>query len=239
MKNEKLIMPGIIFDSKNDNPIVDSDDSNYYIEYGKTGAYFATYENQIHFIKAVESLVRGHAFYKKYIKFLIEVVGIKTCQVLPNIEVTDENSKITLEMHHGPMLTLFDVTNIILNYLRKQEYPKITTFRVARIVLEEHRKNRVRLVRLSKTVHQQVTENKIFLNNNQGFGDVTSFLKIYHEGLDKRLLNQINEYIELSKEHDSFDNECLKVADELKKWGDLDLDDGIRNLETLIKKGDR
>lgn len=206
-------------------PCVSSDDSMYYLSYDKGDEFFSIYENEVHFYKGVEDLVRHHPFYKKYIKYLIEVVGIKTCQVMPNIEIPDDKkSKVTIEMHHGPMLTLFDVCEIVTQYYLAKRYEHITTAFIANVVIEEHRLNNVRTVLLSKSVHQQVTEGNVFLNYNMGFGDTETFLTKYREGITKPIADKINRYIQQSIEHDSYDNDVFRIAEKFKKWGNNDFD---------------
>lgn len=224
MAKNKTEMIGVIFDDtdKQSGPIVDSDNSDFFLQFKKDEDFFSVYENEIEFYKGVEKLVRTDPFYKKYIKYLIEIVGMKTCQVLSNVEIEDK-SKVTVEMHHGPMLTLFDVVMIITNWCRTHGI-KVTTYSVADMVLEEHRQNHIRVTLLTKSVHQQVTEGTVILNYNQGFGDVNSFLVKYHDGLTKEIVHAMNQYIEWSKENDSFDNDVLQIADKLKMWGNNDLD---------------
>lgn len=220
-------MHGVIFDTDPEmGPVVDSDSSLFYLLFNKNEEYFSIYENEITFYKGVEQLVRKHKFYAKYIKYLIEVVGIKTCQVLSNIEV-DENSKkqkVTIEMHHGPILTLFDIVQIVCTWLRAKGDENITTFKVAKIIIEEHRLNNIRTVLVTKSVHQQIHEGNIQLNYRQGFGDTQAFLEKYKEGVSKEMRAKINKYIEWSLENDSTDNDILKLADTMRKWGDNDFD---------------
>lgn len=213
-------MPGIIFSKMGSSPIVDSDNSDFYLPFRKEEDFFSIYENEIAFYRGVEQLVRTDPFYKAYIKYLIEVVGIRECQVLSHIKV-DDKSKVTFEMHHGPILTLFDITMIICNWFRHDGIP-ITTFDVADVILEEHRLNRVRVVLVTKTVHQQIHNDNIVLNMNQGFGDTAAFLTKYRTGIDEEMVININKYIEWSKENDSFDNDVLKVAEVMKVWGEND-----------------
>ena len=222
-------MLGVIFDDyKSPFPIVDSGNSSYYIPFYKDDEFFSSYENYIRFIKAVEKLVRKHTFYKKYISYLINVVGMNTCQVLSNISVSDSGKSkedVTIEMHHGPILTLFDICAIVTNYLMHQPNTNITTFSVANIVLEEHRLNNVRVVLLAKTVHDMVHNDNIQLNYNMGFGDTNTFLKKYASGIDRDMARKINQYIEWSKNNDSFDNNVLEVAETMKEYGNNDFDD--------------
>lgn len=206
-------------------PCVSSDNSMYYLPYDKGEEFFSIYENEVRFYKGVEDLVRHHPFYKKYIKYLIEVVGIRSCQVMPNIEVPDDKkSKVTIEMHHGPMLTLFDVCQIITQYYLAKHCPNITTAFIANVVIEEHRLNNVRVVLLSKSVHMQVTEGNVFLNYNMGFGNTEAFLVKYKEGITKPVAEKINRYIKQSIEHDSYDNDVFKIAERFKQWGNNDFD---------------
>ena len=220
MAKENENMLGVIFDQTEDKkPMIDSNNSNYYVPYYKGEDYFEVYENYVGFIKKCESLVRKHTFYKTYINYLVNVVGMKTCQVLPNIEVSETGKdKITIEMHHGPILTLFDTCEIVLNHLRAIGEPDITTFKVANIVLEEHRLNNVRVMLLTKSVHQKVHDDSIMLNYNMGFGDTAEFLRKYADGVDRSMRRNINNYIEWSKNNDSFDNNVLEVSEQMVRY---------------------
>ena len=222
---KKTEMLGVIFDKdEHKSPSIDAEHCDYYIPFDKHEDYFDIYENYVAFIKGCESLVRKHSFYSKYIKYLIDIVGIRTCQVLSNIEVGEDKKKVTIEMHHGPILTLFDHCAIVLNYFRSINEPNITTFKVANTVIEEHRLNNVRVVLLSKSVHQQVHSDNIMLNYNVGFGDTATFLKKYAAGIDRQTRKMINTYIEWSKSNDCCDNHVLEISDTIKKY-DNDFDD--------------
>jgi hypothetical protein len=221
-KNEEML--GVIFDSDPEQPTIDSENSVYYIPFYKNEEYFDVYDNYVNFIKSCESLVRKHTFYKTYINYLINIVGMKTCQVLPNIEV-DETGKgpITIEMHHGPILTLFDTCEIVLNHLRHQNCKDITTFKVANMVIEEHRLNNVRVMLLAKSVHQKVHDDSIMLNYKMGFGNTFEFLRKYSDGVDRAMRKNINDYIRWSMDNDSFDNDVLAISEHMKKY-DNDFD---------------
>ena len=222
---KKENMLGVTFeDSKH--PQIDSNSSVYYIPYDKSEDYFDVYENYVKFVKACESLVRKHKFYKVYIKYLIDVVGMNTCQVLPGIEAQEGKAKkVTIEMHHGPILTLFDICSIVLNAMIKRGNKNITTFSVANAVIEEHRLNHVRVVLLSKSVHDQVHLDNIHLNYNMGFGDTQAFLESWADGLDDSIKKNINEYIKWSMENDSTDDDVLALSERMKVWGNNDFDE--------------
>lgn len=229
MAKKTVDMLGVTFSPLSDEtggPCVDADSSMYYLPYDKNEEYFSIYENEVHFYKGVEDLVRKHPFYRsKLMKYLVEVVGVKTCQVFSNIEIPDNpKSKVQFEMHHGPILTLFDIVQIVTTYYRKKEYPHITTCFIANVVVEEHRLNNVRLVVMTKTAHQQVTEGNVFLNYNMGFGNTEAFLEKYKEGVTDAMAQKINKYIEASIEHDSYDNDVFRIAEQFKRWGNNDFD---------------
>lgn len=224
MKNKE--MPGIIFDrAEAPHPKVDSDSAPYYLEFDKTEDYFAFFDNEIAFIKNVEKLVRKHTFIRvTYPKFLKEVIGLKECQVMPGIK-SDDKGRISIEMHHGPILTLFDICEIVTNYLRNKGYKTINSFVVANEVIEQHRLNNVRVIMLNKSVHQKVHDDKIFLNYQHGFGDTLRFLELFKDGVEKGMRAKINEYLAWSMEHDSTDSDVLKIADTMREWGNNDFEE--------------
>lgn len=226
-------MPGINFDTVSaPHPKIDSDEAPYYLEFDKTEDYFAYFDNEITFIKKAEALVRKHEFIRKtYPKYLKEVVGLKECQLMPGIHA-DDKGKISIEMHHGPVLTLFDTVEIVTSYLRATGAKDINTFTVANRVVEEHRLNNVRVMFLSKSVHQKVHDDGIFINYRQGFGDTIRFLNKYKEGVDKSMRIKINEYIAWSMEHDSSDSNILRLGETMREWGNNDFDEYDSLIET-------
>lgn len=220
-------IPGIDVNKPNTNPTIDSDESYYEIPFYKDVDYMFSLENEVAFIKAVERMVRTSKYYSRYIAHLKVDLGLNFCQVKGNIS-EDEDAGVTdlIEMHHGPIFTLFDVTSIILNYMLAKDM-KITTFSVANKVIEEHFKHRVQTVMLCETVHQLVHDNKVFLNYRQGFGDLYSFLEIYYEGLDEIMISKIIDYIEKCKKYDSNDFGNLNVIVTRWKTEHYDEDDDM------------
>lgn len=214
-------MPGIIFENTKA-PIIDSDNSNYYLEFDKSDDFFGYYDNEIAFYKGVEKMVRKHKFIQTvYPKYLKEVVGLNTCQVMSGIESDDKN-KIRIEMHHGPILTLFDTCEIVAKHMIRNEYPHINSFSVANEVVEQHRLNNVRVIFLAKSVHDKVHEEGIYLNYKQGFGDTLRFLELFKDGVDKDMRIKINDYLAWSMTHDSTDSDILRLAGTMREWGNND-----------------
>lgn len=213
-------LPNIDFRKPHVNPTIDAEDSEYELPFYKDADYFTNIDNFVGFIRAVERQVRTSNYYSRYVKYIKEDVGLRHCQVLSNIEeemVDGGKSKGILEMHHGPILTLFDYVAIITDHLLVNG-KKVNTYIVSDILLQEHYNNNVQVVMLSKTVHEQVHENNIFINLNQGFGDISRFLKKYGDGLQADQIKKINDYIEKSKKYDSFDNNVLRLDGAIKKW---------------------
>ena len=212
------ILPDIIYTSKNNtsnksNPIIDSTSSMYQIPLYKDIEYFSNIESYVNFIKGCERVVRNNDRYKKYIYYLKNVVGLNHCQVLPGIE-PDENGKIEIEMHHGPIFTLYDYCEIILEYFIIKKW-KISTFRIADLILDEHQKNHIQVVMLLSTVHEEVHNRNIFINYQQAWGDLNAFIKKYGVAMSDNLKVKLNKYIDRSMMYDSNDFGVLKLNDTL------------------------
>ena len=212
-------MDGVDY-KKDDNLTITSDMDIFDISFYKDKFYFMNLDNFVAFIKGCEKLVRKHPDYDNFVGTIREL-KMDHCQVLGHVSRYDA----TIEMHHGPMLTLFDYCAIITEALiRRKE--KISTFRVAKLVLDEHYDEHVQIVMLSKTVHQLVDTGEVFINLNQGIGDVNGFLEKYHDGID-RYVDKINEYIDMSKQFKSHDSNILDLEDKMVNWSYRKLPSGI------------
>lgn len=212
------VLEDIVYSNPNKNPTIDSDESFYSLPFYKDEEYFSVLENYVTFIKSVETLVRNSKYYKRYIAYIKTDVGLNFCQVLSNIDEQDESDDL-LEMHHGPILTLFDYVSIVIDDLLYRKKP-INTFIVADIIIKEHMENNVQVVMLTETVHQLYhATGKPFINVRQAFGDLNRFLTKYKYGLQPDQINKINRYIASSMKYDSFDGGLLKLKENIQKWG--------------------
>lgn len=203
-------LPDIIYDKSNITPVIDASSSFYKILMYKDMDYLSNYESYINFIKGIEKAVRNNDRYKKYINYLKKEVKLDRCQVLK--DVTDMDADI--EMHHGPIFTLFDICAIVLEYFIIKKW-KISTFRVADVVLTEHQKNRIQVVMVSTTVHQSIHNGDIFINYHQAWGDMNAFIKKYKCALSNEYREQINRYVDRSLLYDSTDFGVLKLNSSL------------------------
>lgn len=211
-------LPNILYTTSNDSkviPIVDSLQSMYQIPLYKDADYFANVESYVNFIKACERVVRTSDRYKKYIYYLKRIVGLDHCQVLPDI-TPDDDGKIEIEMHHGPIFTLYDYCEIILEWMLMNNR-KISTFRVADIVLDEHQRNHIQVVMLLASVHEEVHQRNIFINYKQAFGDLNAFVKKYGPAISDPLKEKLNKYIDRSMMYDSNDFGVLKLSETFYK----------------------
>lgn len=205
-------LPEITYINTENSPTIDSDNSPYLLPYFKDDDYFSNYESYVRFVKGIEKAVRSNARYKNYINFLKKEVKLDRCQVLKN--VTDEDADI--EMHHGPVFTLFDVCSIVLEYFIMKKW-KISTSRVADVVLKEHEQNRVQVVMVSCTVHEEIHNGNIFINIHQAYGNLKAFIKKYNDAISDDYREQLNRYIDRSLLYDSEDFSILELNPELMK----------------------
>lgn len=204
------VLPNIEYSENKDNSVIDSDSSLYNIPMFKPPEYFSNLESRNTFIKSVERLVRTNDRYSKYISYLKREIKLNHCQVLSNI--SDEDCDI--EMHHGPIFTLYDYCDIILNYYIMKGW-KISTFRIADTVLNEHIKNRIHVVMLSPTVHEEVHLREIFINIQQAWGDLHGFLKKYGKALSDEQIQKYNRYLDKSMMMDTNTYDILKLNEKL------------------------
>lgn len=199
-------LPDILYMKTKLTPIIDSNQSTYQIPYFKDYDYFSNWESYNVFVRECEKLVRTNPRYKKYINYLKKEVKLNHCQVLSNL--TDEDCPI--EMHHGPIFNLFDYCSIIIEYYLIKGW-KITTFRIADTVLNEHLKNHIQVVMLSTTIHQEVHARDIFINYKHAYGDLNAFCKKYSIAFTDEHKEKLNRYIDHSLVSDSTDNGLLKL----------------------------
>ena len=177
------------------------------VSFRKDKYYFEDITVYNKFVKAVEREVRASQEYKIFINWVKKTLGINFCQVCSSIF---ESDNVEIELHHGPLFTLYDYVSVILNKYIDNDIP-ITTFAIADEVIEEHFQLRVQCVMLSKTGHEAVHNGDIFLNLKQGIGNVSEFIKKYSLYLTDDQKYRIARYIAMCQDTESFDNGILDV----------------------------
>lgn len=159
------------------------------------------------FVKGCESAVRTSPDYKVFIGFIKSKLGINFCQVSSQIYDTDA----TIEMHHGPILTLYDICSIMVNdFLRKNK--KIDTPRITDAVIDEHFELRVQVAMLAVTNHEAAHNQDLFLHVKQGVGNLNEFIDLYNPSFDDIHKYKIWNYINMCKNNPSFDTGYLDVS---------------------------
>ena len=203
-------LPGIKYEGGIERTI-STDDAPVVIVMYKPIDYFDDSQNYVKFVKKVEAMVRHSDDYKVFVNWIKNILGINFCQVSSQII----EGQATIEMHHGPLFTLFDYVSIILNdAIMKGE--KISTFRIADRVIQEHFDLRVQVVMLAKTNHEAIDNRDLFLNMRQGIGNVNAFISKYAHALDDEQKYKIWSYINYSEANDTFDTGILDVPNVIK-----------------------
>lgn len=130
-----------------------------------------------------------------------------------------DDNDADIEMHHGPVFTLYDVCAIVLEYFILKKW-RCSTLLVADQVLQEHENNRVQVVMVSSTVHELIHAGSIFVNYKQAYGDLKKFLQKYKDAISDEYKEQLNRYIDRSLLHDSNDFSILELNQSLIKKED-------------------
>lgn len=181
------------------------------ILYFKDNEYFFDDSSYSKFIKDVERLVRTSDDYKHFVGYIKNTLGINFCEILTKV---NESDNVEIEMHHGPIFTLYDICEVILNWFLKTGQ-KINTFRVANKVLDEHYALHVQVIMLSKTMHEAVHNKDVFMHYNQAIGNIDAFIKTYTNYLTDEQKYKIFQYADLCKNpafSKSFDTGLLDMA---------------------------
>lgn len=197
---------------------VDSNMLDFEIQFYKNPTFFMVMTNYVDFIKGCEKFIRRTKDYTNYVAHLKEL-GFTHCQVLGNIDsnFSEKKHSLTVEMHHGPIFTLFDYCATVITHMGKHNM-KVTTPRVAKIVMDEHWLGHIQTVMLSSTVHQAVDSGKLFISLKQAYGDLNQFLLRFKDGLTDYHIEKINRYIELSTKYKSTDNGLFDLKEAIHDW---------------------
>lgn len=201
-------LPNIQYSTESSRSIVDSPDALYKLQFEKNEEYYSNLESKVRFLKGCEKLVRIDDRYRKYIFLLKKKCKLNKCQVLSKL--TDQDC--TIEMHHGPIFTLYDYAEIISDY-HIDRGDDITTFDIANEILDLHWDHKIQVVMLSSSMHEEVHKREIFINLQQAWGDLHGFLEKYPLGAD--LKEKYNRYVDKSAMLDSTTRDILKLNDEL------------------------
>ena len=184
--------------SKGNVEICLKDSKYYYLPFNKSEVNFSDKNTREKFIKSVERRVRRSKLYKAYINYLKNDLKMDRCAVFGNLQ-SDKKSKTKIEMHHGPIFTLYDYVSIVLTkFLNEKEDSKLNTFDVAAEVLMLHKRKLVTTVMLSEAVHKSMDNPKTapFLTLEQTFGDLFEFVKEYGKYFSPKNIYNLKSYFD-------------------------------------------
>lgn len=185
------------------------------ISYWQNRSSLRDIEDFVAFVKGCEHTIRRSKEYSSFVAQQAER-GLIRCQILGHVE-SDGDDGVDIEMHHGPILTLFDYCAIVIDHMLNNN-ELVDTFKVARAVLDEHWEGHVQVVFLSKTAHELVDSGELFINFNQATGDVNSFLKKYKDGITPDRAEKINRYIDMCEQFDTYDNGLFDLKKTMTDW---------------------
>lgn len=188
---------------------------NVFLPYFRKEIDFTSSRDTNEIIKSCETLIRNDEAYDSYKAHLINnVQGMNKCALFSNIDI--EMAK--LEMHHGPIFNLYDYVEITIVYLLKNN-KQLSTFKVADIVLEEHRNNLIQVVMLSEMAHKAVHPKKPgikpeFISIDAAFGDLVGYISKYKDYISYKHLIKIKKYLNEYEKRNSDDLDTLLVLRE-------------------------
>lgn len=200
-------IPNITYNGNLAKNISTEDDYYESISYFKTIDDFIDESSYSKFVKSVENLVRTSNDYKVFIAYIKDTLGLDFCQVFSKISDVDA----TIEFHHGPIFTLYDICEVELTKFIKTGQ-RINTFRVADSVLNLHFDLKINGVLLCKTAHEMVHEQEVFINVNQCIGDINTYIKENAKYFTPEVKYKLWSYYNMCLSNDSFDKGGLDLS---------------------------
>lgn len=178
----------------NINPVVRSPYATSDLYFYQTRETFQDVDVLRSFLRNAESRFRASREYKAYKSYLIEVLGIDRCQYFGNVTVEDAD----IELHHN-VIGLFDICLLITLHVINT-IGIISTFDLVQLLIQEHKANRVGVTFLSKTAHQQFTNDpNAYIPPEMTFGRWWELLSRYRYGITYDLANKVINYIKKSQ----------------------------------------
>jgi len=165
-----------------------------------------TPKERVKYIKSVEAVCRKSMEYKELIGFLKRNTDLRRCTVLKGLR-TDNGRKYTIEIHHEPF-TLFDIVETVLSR-REAEGESIDPLAIADEVMQLHFDGKVGLIHLSKTMHQLVHDDKIFIPLQYVYQKYDAFWRDYNKWINPMVKDKIEAKVELSMKADAIISDSI------------------------------
>ena len=218
--------PDILLSNQNNNPILHSPNSDYSISFAMTkdGSYDLE-EYKLFLDSAIREFrhSRTYTHYKAYLYSL----GLNCCQFHPYIMSGKDFEVASLEMHHC-MLNIYQIAVLISDHLLNT-YGTLTEFDLAEILRYEHVNNRIPIVMLCKTCHQQYHHKYLYVHPNMVFGKWWELIERYPSGLkdNKDIANSLIMYLSKAINEDEVKTQerkakyLLQLRDNIMKWSEV------------------
>jgi hypothetical protein len=175
------------------------------------------------YFKTIERIVRNSFEYKEFIQYIKQNFGMDKCAFINSAKGTEYK----VEQHHYPF-TLYDIVEIVYN--KRVFYGELLDVEmVAKEVTMLHYKMIIGLIPLSKTVHELVHNEWIFIPVDKVLGNWQHFMAVYKDYMEVDTADVIERIIEFSENYDKERNEeilsqnniYLNYKDEQYKLPDL------------------
>jgi len=137
------------------------------------------------FIKKVEMQVRASLEYREWKKYIIDVLGIKTCMI-----TNEKIDEVSIEIHHH-LPSLYILVKALVNK-RISQQQEFCTFDIATEVIEKHFENIIGYVTIVKTLHEKFHNGFLTIPKEFVKGNFMKFVSEYSEYLDENDLETID-----------------------------------------------
>ena len=151
------------------------------------------------YIKDIERIVRQSREYKVYIQYLRKYMDMNTSLFSPNVN-NIQTTKIKIEIHHTPF-TLFDIVMTIFNK-RSRLGESLNVFLVAKEAAYIHYFLYVGLIPLSKTEHELVHNQSLFVPLDKVLGRYNQFIDIYSQDIPEDAMERYKTYKDMTEHYD-------------------------------------
>ena len=128
----------------------------------------------------------------------------------------------TLEMHHC-MLTIYDIACLMCEHYLNTGM-RITEFDISEMLRIEHTENRIPIVMLCKTCHQQYHHNYLYIHPEMIFGRWWELFDRYPMGITRDIAYKTMMYLDQAVTQEKFDKKkeyaekVLALRDKLMRW---------------------
>ena len=215
--------PDIILKNDTGNPEILSPNADYAIQFALTREGTYDLEEYKAFLDSAIRLFRHSRTYLHYKAYLYSI-GMNCCQLHPYIQDTEDDKDTILEMHHC-MLNIYDIAIMITEHVLNT-VGAITEYDLAEILKCEHAQNRIPIVMLCKTCHQQYHNNYLYIHPNMCFGKWWELIERYKLGLNRDIMFKLMMYLKKAREdklpiYEDRNQKLLQLNDELLDWSGL------------------